>query len=68
MRRELEHLDTRPSTTWDTTQEIIFMRDEFWEGYNHFKVERDIFMAQVVGYQEGDSARDDSTQRYVEMV
>jgi hypothetical protein len=28
------------------------MRVEFRERYNHFKVERDIFMAQVVGYQE----------------
>jgi hypothetical protein len=52
MRRELEHLRHQVEYYRDTTQVIIFMRDEFQEGHNQFKIERDIFIAQVVSYQE----------------
>jgi hypothetical protein len=40
------------NTTKAPLREITFIRDEFQEGYNQFKLERDIFMAQVVSYQE----------------
>jgi hypothetical protein len=50
MKQELEHIINQAKYYQDTTQEIIFIRDDFLAGYNQFKIERDTFMAKVVSY------------------
>jgi hypothetical protein len=52
MRAELVHLRHQLEYYQDTTQAVRFMRTEFEDIYTQFKSDREIFMTQIVSYQE----------------
>jgi hypothetical protein len=49
---ELMHLRHQVKYYQDTTHANMFIKVEFKEAYNQFKLEREAFMDQIVSYQE----------------
>jgi hypothetical protein len=52
MRRELENIRHQVDYYKDTTQAVMILRDEFLGEYGRYKLGRDIFMENIVSYQE----------------